>query len=178
MLDTPIAESARAASGHAPEPRDELPPPHPSSPSLIGGAYRGPRSVGTAPLPFRFRSSSGRRAYCPQAAAPARLAMNSRRRIGQVQEFPTCKTHRPFHFLWKAAVPRVRGDYLTRRHKVAPIAPPLIFSSSPVRLMDSFGSVPSTFGNSAPSNFRVNVLSTSLTDHVPKLATSPCATAL
>jgi hypothetical protein len=43
----------------APEPRDELPPSHLSSPRLIGGAYRGPRHVETAPLPSlrRYRSA-------------------------------------------------------------------------------------------------------------------------
>jgi hypothetical protein len=46
----------------APEPCDEFPPPHPRSPALTGGPYPGPRGVETAPLPSRFRSSSGRRA--------------------------------------------------------------------------------------------------------------------
>src|SRR5215470_2843723 len=52
------------------------------------------------------------------------------------------------------------------------------FNSSPVRLMVLFASAPSTFGKRAPSMWLVSVLSASLTDQVPKLATSPSAAAL
>src|SRR6516165_2571212 len=81
--------------------------------------------------------------------------------------------------------PQARGllcdDYFTRRHTLPPAAGLLVatsFSSSPVRLTENFASTPSASGNNAPSAFRVRVLSASLTDHVPKLATTPCAKAL
>src|SRR5262249_2384915 len=60
-------------------------------------------------------------------------------------------------------------------------SPPLTTQTSArhrLRLTEFFCSVPSALGNSAPSNRRVRVLSASLTDHVPKFATNPCASAL
>src|SRR6516165_11759621 len=49
------------------------------------------------------------------------------------------------------------------------------FSSSPLRLMVRFPSVPSILGVKEPSTCIANVLSASFPDHVPKLATKPAA---
>ena len=51
----------------------------------------------------------------------------------------------------------------------------LSFRSSPARLTEDFVSAPSAFGIRAASNFRIRVLSASLTDQVPKFAANPLA---
>src|SRR6516165_7282208 len=70
--------------------------------------------------------------------------------------------------------------YLARRYTESFLPPrrglgSMSFNSSPERLTVIFASVPSMFGNRAPSTCRVTVLSASLTDQVPKLAASPIA---
>src|SRR5215470_7817459 len=73
-------------------------------------------------------------------------------------------------------------DYLARRHTAWSVAEAglgvVSFNSSPERLTALFTSAPSTFGKRAPSMWVVSVLSASLTNQVPKLATSPIAAAL
>src|SRR5215475_2573455 len=73
-------------------------------------------------------------------------------------------------------------DCLARRHTAWSVAEAglgvVSFNSSPERLTVLFTSAPSTFGKRAPSMWVVIVLSASLTNQVPKLATSPIAAAL
>src|SRR5262249_16103577 len=78
---------------------------------------------------------------------------------------------------------RLRGAYLIRFHTISTLPPPdpvelAHFSSSPVRVMSRFCSVPSQLGNVLPSILKISVLSASLTEYVPNQAMPPSAAAL
>src|SRR5262245_36801929 len=110
-------------------------------------------------------------------AVPSNNAKTFKRRRGDALAGP----HAARPHTGRRVIENEQPAYLARRYTVSLLTPAgeveTSLSSSPVRLTEAFDSTLSLFGMRAISYFRTRVLSTSLTDQVPKLAANARAAA-